>query len=50
MIPPKHSYFTIASSGYPNATETQEKDLKSNLTRMIEVFKGEMNIFHKEIQ
>jgi hypothetical protein len=31
MTPPKHSYPTTASPAYPNITETQENDLKSNL-------------------
>jgi hypothetical protein len=42
MIPPKHSYPTTASPGYPNTTKTQENDLQSNLIQMIEAIKEEM--------
>jgi|AATB01.1.fsa_nt_gi hypothetical protein len=49
MIPSEHSYPTIAGTGYPNTTKTQENDLKSNLIK-IEVFKKEMNKSLKETQ
>ena len=39
-----------ASPGYPNTHGTQENDLKSNLMKMIETFKEEMNKSLKEIQ
>jgi hypothetical protein len=34
---------TTASPGYPNTMEAQENHLKSNLIKMIEVVKEEMN-------
>ena len=41
-VPPSElSYATTASLGYPNTTEAQENDLKSNLIKMMEVFKEE---------
>jgi hypothetical protein len=49
MTPPKHSYTTKTSPGYPKTTKTQENDLKSNLIMMIESFEGEINKFLKEI-
>jgi hypothetical protein len=45
MVPPEPSFPAIASPGYPNSD-----DLKSNLTKMIEAFKEEMNKPFKEIQ
>jgi hypothetical protein len=50
MTPPKHSYSTTASPGYPNTTETQENYLKSNIIKMIEAFKEKMNNSLQEIQ
>lgn len=44
MTPPELSYPATASPGYPNLDE-----LKSNLTKMIEAFREEMNMPHKEI-
>ena len=46
----EHSYPTTASPGYPSTAEAQENDLKSNLIKMIEAFKEEMNKSLKEIQ
>ena len=43
MEPPKPSYSITANPGYSNKHEVQEDDLKSNLIKMIEVFKEEMN-------
>ena len=43
MTPSEHSYPTTASPGYPNTTEAQENDLKSNLIKMTEAFKEMMN-------
>jgi hypothetical protein len=39
---------TTASPSYPNTPEAKENDLKSNLMKMIEAFKEEMNKY-KEI-
>jgi hypothetical protein len=50
VTPSEHSYPTTASPGYPNRPEAQENDLKSNLIKMIEAFKEEMNKSLKEIQ
>jgi hypothetical protein len=49
MAPLEPSYLTIISPGYPNIAETQD-DLKPNIIKMIEAFKGEMNKSLKEIQ
>jgi hypothetical protein len=43
MPPPEPSYFTTASSEYSKSTEAQEKDIKTNLMKMIEALKREMN-------
>ena len=34
MAPPEPSYPTTVSRGYTNTTETQEKDLNSNLMKI----------------
>ena len=39
-----------ASPRYPNTTKGQEIDLKSNLIKMIDACKEEMNKFLEEIQ
>jgi hypothetical protein len=44
------SYLTTAGHEYSKIAETQEKDLKANYIKMIEVFKEEMNTSLKEIQ
>lgn len=43
------SYPAIAASGYPNTSDVQENDLKSNLIKMLEAFQKETNNL-KEIQ
>jgi hypothetical protein len=43
MTPPKFSYLTTASFGFPNTTQTQVNDLKFSLIKMIEAFKEEMS-------
>ena len=48
MAPPESSY-PATSPGYPNETEAQEDDLKSNHIKMIEAIKEEMNKFLMEI-
>lgn len=50
MIPPLLSYPTTTSPGYLNTTETKGNVLKSDLIKMIEVFKEEMNKSLKELQ
>ena len=50
MTPLEHTYMSVVSPGYPNTTKAQENDLKSNLIKMIEAFKEEMNKSLKEIQ
>ena len=43
------SYPSTTNPGYPNETEAQEEDLKSNLINIIEVFKEDMDKSLKEI-
>jgi hypothetical protein len=50
MSPSDHSYPTTVCPGYPNITEPEENDSKSNLIKLIEVLKEEMNTSLKEIQ
>ena len=40
MAQPQTRYSTIANHGYPNENEAQENDLKFNLIKLIEAFKG----------
>ena len=49
MAPSEPSYPTT-NHGFPNETEAQEEDLKSNLIKMIEAFREDMNKSLKEIQ
>jgi len=49
VTPPENSYSTTARLGYPNTTEAEENDLKSNLIKMIEAFKEEMNKFSPDM-
>jgi len=42
--------FSTVSLGYSNTADTQENDLKSNLMKMTEAFKEEMNKSLKDIQ
>jgi hypothetical protein len=46
----EHSYLTTATPGYPNTTQAQENDLKSNLIMIIDTFKEKINKSFKEIQ
>jgi predicted double-glycine peptidase len=50
MTSSEHSYPTTTSPGYPNTTEAQENDLKSNLIKMIEAIKEEINKSLEKIQ
>lgn len=50
MLASKHSYPTTTNSGYPNSTKEQENNIKSNLIKIIEVFKEETYKSLKEIQ
>jgi hypothetical protein len=50
MAPPESRYPTTTILGCPNIHEAQENYLKSNLMKMIEVFKEETNKSYKEIQ
>ena len=50
MAPAEPSYPATTNPGYLNETETQEEDLKSNLTKMIEGFKEDMTKSTNEIQ
>ena len=43
MSPPKPSYPTTGTPEYSNATETQEKDLKINFMKMIDVLTEKVN-------
>ena len=49
MASPEPSHPATTHPGYPNETEAQEEDLKSNLIRTIEAFKEEMNKFLMEM-
>jgi predicted phage gp36 major capsid-like protein len=49
MAPPEPRYPMTASPGYLNRTEAQD-DLESNLIKMTEAFKEEMNKSLKDIQ
>ena len=50
MATPEPSYPTTASPGYFSIVEAQENDFKSNLVKVIDAFKEEMNKSFKEIQ
>lgn len=50
MPPPEPSYPTSASPKYCNTTEAQEKDVKTNLMKIIELHKEEMDKSFKEIK
>jgi hypothetical protein len=50
MAPPESRNLTTTNPGYPNETEEQEDDLKSNFIKMIGAFKEYMNKTLKEIQ
>jgi hypothetical protein len=43
IVPPKPRYPTTTSNGYTNTTKAQEDNLKTNVLKMIEDFKEEMN-------
>lgn len=43
MLPPEPSYHATESPEYFKATESQEKDLKPNFIKMIELLKEEIN-------
>jgi hypothetical protein len=49
MSPQKPSNITTANHEYCNITETQEKDLKIPLIKMIDVLQNEINKSLKEI-
>jgi hypothetical protein len=49
MAPPEPSYLATINPGYPHETEAQEENLKSNLIKMIEAFKEDMNESLKKI-
>jgi hypothetical protein len=50
MPPSEYNYSVTVSPRYPNTTEVQGNNLKTNLIKMIEAFKGEINKFLKETQ
>jgi hypothetical protein len=50
MIPPEPSSLAPASHRHSNTTETQENYFKSDLIKIIETFKEEMNESFKELQ
>jgi hypothetical protein len=45
MSPPKPTYPTTASNEYSNTDDVQEKDLKTNFTKMIWVLNKGLNKF-----
>jgi hypothetical protein len=46
---PEPSYPATAKPRYPNETKAQEGDFKSNLIKMVEAFKENMDDFLKEL-
>jgi hypothetical protein len=50
MKPSEHSYPTTKSPGYPSKIKAEGNDLKTNVIKIIEAFKEEMNKSPKEIQ
>jgi hypothetical protein len=50
MAPPEPRYPPTARPVYPSRAQAQEDDLESNLIKMIEVFKKEMNESLEEIK
>ena len=50
MVPSEPSSPTTASPGNPNTPEKQDSDLKSDLMKVIEAFKEDINNSLKEIQ
>jgi hypothetical protein len=49
LTPSEPSSPTTASPGNPNTPEKQDSDLKSDLMKVIEAFKEDINNSHKEI-
>lgn len=50
MTHSEHSYPTTARPTYPSTKEVQENDRNSNIIKMMEVFKKEVNKFFNEIK
>lgn len=50
MLLSESSFPNTASPGYPDTPEAEESDFKSNLMKMIRIFKVETNKHLKEIQ
>lgn len=50
MSPLEPSYATRVGAEYSSILEAQEKDLKSNYVKMIEVYKEEMNKSLKKLR
>ena len=50
IVPPEPTYPAIASPEYSNPVKALEDDLKSNLVKIIEAFKKEMNESLNEIE
>jgi hypothetical protein len=50
IAPPEFIYLTTKSPEYSNTAEALENNIKSNLTKMIEDFKEEINKSLKETQ
>jgi hypothetical protein len=48
MATPEHRDPTMVSSGYPNKIEAQKSIFKSNIIKIIETFKEELNKYVKE--
>lgn len=50
MFPLEFSYHTTAGADYSNKDEAQEKYIKTNYMKKIEVLKEKMNKSFKEVQ
>jgi hypothetical protein len=50
MIPSEPTYPTKTSPEYSNTAEMQEKNLKTNFLKMINILREEMNKYFKGIQ
>jgi hypothetical protein len=50
MAPPENSYLATLSPVYPNTPESQENAIKSNLIKIIEPFKEEVNKSLKNLE
>ena len=50
MVPLEVTYSTSATFGYPNTHHQQENNLKSNLKKIIQAYKKQINESRKDVQ